>query len=171
MRAASCCSRQRLEPVGAQPVDRMPVTRSAIAPICLVLLTGCGSGGGGGGGNTQAPPLAQTYRPSGKAAAGETFVHMFEWRWTDIARECEVFLGPMGFAAVQIAPPSEHALITNAAGSGVDFPWWQRYQTVSYKLDQVRSGTLAEFADMVGRCSAAGVKIYADAVINHMTAG
>jgi alpha-amylase len=88
-------------------------------------------------------------------------VHLFEWRWTDIAQECETFLGPMGFAAVQVSPPQEHIV---APG----FPWWQRYQPVSYQLES-RSGTRAEFAEMVERCNAAGVGIYVDAVINHMS--
>jgi len=141
---------------------------------CLgAALTGCGGGGGGSsaGGPTPPPPVPPTYAPSGKAAAGETFVHLFEWRWADIARECEVWLGPKGFKGVQVSPPSEHALITRAAGSGVDHPWWQRYQTVSYRLSQSRSGTAAEFKDMVDRCRAVAVDIYVDAVINHMTAG
>ncbi|HEU0201939.1 MAG TPA: alpha-amylase family protein [Burkholderiaceae bacterium] len=93
-------------------------------------------------------------------------MHLFEWRWTDIARECEAWLGPRGFKGVQISPPSEHAIFAANA-----YPWWQRYQTVSYRLSQSRSGTLAEFTDMVNRCQAVGVEIYADAVINHMTAG
>jgi alpha-amylase len=46
-----------------------------------------------------------------------------------------------------------------------------RYQPVSYSLDRSRSGTRAEFIDMVNRCNAVGVGIYADAVINHMTGG
>nr|CAH7746109.1 unnamed protein product [Callosobruchus chinensis] len=28
---------------------------------------------------------------------------MFEWRWDDIANECETFLGPKGFAGVQVS--------------------------------------------------------------------
>ncbi len=139
-----------------------------VGAVALGALNACGGGSGAGGsGNTLLPALDATYRASGKASAGEVFVHLFEWRWADIARECETFLGPVGYAAVQISPPSEHALIT----SGVAYPWWQRYQTVSYKLDQSRSGTLAEFRDMLARCSAVNVKVYADAVINHMTAG
>jgi alpha-amylase len=90
------------------------------------------------------------------------FVHLFEWRWTDIAEECERFLGPKGYSAVQVSPPSEHAAVF--AG-----PWWERYQTVEYALDKSRSGTKAEFQDMVARCARAGVDIYVDAVINHMT--
>jgi alpha-amylase len=90
------------------------------------------------------------------------FVHLFEWKWTDIAKECKTFLGPKGFTAVQVSPPSEHVVLSG-------FPWWQRYQTVSYSLEQSRSGTRAEFASMVADCAAAGVDIYVDAVINHMT--
>jgi alpha-amylase len=61
---------------------------------------------------------------------------------------------------VQVSPPAEHLV---ASGN----PWWERYQPVSYRLDS-RSGNRAEFANMVSRCNAAGVGIYADAVINHM---
>jgi alpha-amylase len=63
---------------------------------------------------------------------------------------------------VQVSPPQEHALVAGA-------PWWQRYQPVSYSIDRSRSGTRAEFAGMVGRCKAAGVDVYVDAVLNHMT--
>ena len=31
-----------------------------------------------------------------------TMVHLFEWKWDDIAKECENFLGPKGFAGVQV---------------------------------------------------------------------
>ena len=101
---------------------------------------------------------------SGQPAPGSVFVHLFEWKWTDIAAECERYLGPAGFAGVQVSPPSEHALIPN-------YPWYQRYQTVNYSLAQSRSGTEAEFKDMVQRCARVGVGIYVDAVINHTTAG
>jgi alpha-amylase len=83
-------------------------------------------------------------------AAGDVFVHLFEWKWTDAAAECESVLGPHGFSAVQVSPPQEHILATG-------FPWWQRYQPVSYSIDRSRSGTRAEFVDMVQRCQTAGV--------------
>jgi alpha-amylase len=98
----------------------------------------------------------------GPRLAGGAFVHLFEWTWTDIAKECELFLGPKGFAAVQVSPPSEHAILSG-------YPWWQRYQTVGYGLDKSRSGTKAEFVAMVQACAKAGVDVYVDAVINHMT--
>jgi alpha-amylase len=90
------------------------------------------------------------------------FVQLFEWKWDDVAQECETFLGPKGFAAVQVSPAIEHVVVPNAR-----FPWWQRYQPVSYKIVS-RSGDRAQFAQMVDRCHAAGVQVYADAVINHM---
>jgi alpha-amylase len=31
-----------------------------------------------------------------------TAVHLFEWKWTDIANECERFLGPYGYSGVQV---------------------------------------------------------------------
>lgn len=88
------------------------------------------------------------------------FVHLFEWQWNDIAAECENFLGPKGFAAVQVSPPQK-----SINGS----QWWTRYQPVSYAVEG-RSGSRAQFADMVRRCKAVGVDIYVDAVINHMAA-
>jgi len=95
-------------------------------------------------------------------AAGDVVVHLFEWKWTDIATECETMLGPAGFYAVQVSPPQEHSIVPN-------HDWSERYQPVSYSIERSRSGTGAEFASMVKRCQTAGVTIIADAVINHMT--
>ncbi|XP_012724943.2 pancreatic alpha-amylase [Fundulus heteroclitus] len=91
-----------------------------------------------------------------------TIVHLFEWRWSDIAAECERFLAPKGFGGVQISPPNEHIVLDNPWR-----PWWQRYQPISYNLCS-RSGSEKEFIDMVTRCNNVGVNIYVDAVINHM---
>jgi alpha-amylase len=104
--------------------------------------------------STATTSSAQTARPR------TVMVHLFEWRWDDIARECEIVLGPAGYAAVQVSPPQEHVVLSSA-------PWWQRYQPVSYALES-RSGNREAFASMVRRCKAAGVDIYVDAVMNHM---
>jgi alpha-amylase len=90
-----------------------------------------------------------------------TFVHLFEWSWNDIARECEDYLSPLGYAAVQVSPPNEHR-----QGS----EWWTRYQPVSYDLNS-RSGNITQFSSMVQRCSSVGVEIIVDAVVNHMASG
>lgn len=145
--------------------------QTRLAPVASLLalcLAACGGGGGGSGGTTNPPTtptrpvLDPTYRASGHAVAGDVFVHLFEWKWTDVARECETQLAPAGYKAVQISPPQEDIQGT---------AWWTRYQPVSYSIALSRSGTQAEFVDMVNRCKAVGVGIYADAVINHMTAG
>jgi alpha-amylase len=108
------------------------------------------------------PILDPTYRPSGHMAAGDVFVHLFEWKWTDIAAECENVLGPLGYDAVQVSPPQEHSLVPSR-------DWSQRYQPVSYSIERSRSGSGDEFRAMVVRCGAVGVDIIVDAVINHMT--
>jgi alpha-amylase len=101
--------------------------------------------------------LYQKASPNRSAA----FVHLFEWSWQDVALECEQWLGPKGFTAVQISPPNDHM-----TGS----QWWTRYQPVTYELTS-RSGDSAAFADMVKRCKKVGVGIYADAVFNHIASG
>ncbi|RXN12673.1 pancreatic alpha-amylase-like isoform X2 [Labeo rohita] len=89
-------------------------------------------------------------------------VHLFEWRWADLAAECERYLGPNGFGGVQISPPSESIIVTDRW-----HPWWQRYQPIGYNLCS-SSGNENELRDMITRCNNVGVNIYADAVINHM---
>ncbi|XP_054738198.1 alpha-amylase A-like [Anastrepha obliqua] len=91
-----------------------------------------------------------------------TMVHLFEWKWSDIAAECENFLGPKGYAGVQVSPVNENVVIGNR-------PWWERYQPISYLLT-TRSGNEEQFANMVKRCNNVGVRIYVDVVFNHMAA-
>lgn len=91
----------------------------------------------------------------------DVIVHLFEWKWVDIADECEQFLAPRGFAGVQISPPTENVIINNR-------PWWERYQPVSFILE-TRSGDSGEFLNMTTRCNAVGIRIYADIVFNHMS--
>ncbi|XP_011500034.1 PREDICTED: alpha-amylase 2 isoform X2 [Ceratosolen solmsi marchali] len=91
-----------------------------------------------------------------------TMVHLFEWKWNDIANECEKFLGPMGYAGVQVSPIQENVIIDSR-------PWYERYQPISY-LWQTRSGNKEEFQSMVFRCNNVGVRIYVDIVLNHMSA-
>lgn len=112
-----------------------------------------------------AASLAVGLMSSSQAFAKDVAVHLFEWKWSEIAQECETFLGPKGYHAVQISPPNEHV---NAPGDQYNDAWWVRYQPVSFLNFTSRSGTEAELRDMINRCNAAGVEIIADAVINHM---
>ncbi|MER5886603.1 carbohydrate-binding module family 20 domain-containing protein [Streptomyces sp. NPDC001941] len=86
---------------------------------------------------------------------------MFEWQFSSVARECARTLGPAGYGYVQVSPPQER----------IQGPtWWTAYQPVSYKIAS-RLGDRAAFKDMVDTCHAAGVKVVADAVVNHMANG
>jgi len=107
------------------------------------------------------PALASAASPGSK----DVIVHLFEWPWASVATECTSQLGPKGFGGVQVSPPQEHVVLP-----GQGYPWWQDYQPVSYQLS-TRRGDRAAFASMVATCHAAGVKIYVDAVINHMAGG
>jgi alpha-amylase len=98
------------------------------------------------------------------AADPDVIVQMFDWPWTAIGTECTNVLGPDGYGAVQISPPQE-AVVLAADG----YPWWQAYQPVGYDLNS-RFGTQAQLASMITTCHAAGIKVYADVVPNHMTA-
>ncbi|MFF9273259.1 MULTISPECIES: alpha-amylase family protein [Streptomyces] len=86
---------------------------------------------------------------------------LFEWKFASVARECTDTLGPAGYGYVQVSPPAEHI----QGGQ-----WWTSYQPVSYKIAG-RLGDRAAFKNMVDTCHAAGVKVVADAVVNHMSAG
>jgi alpha-amylase len=87
-------------------------------------------------------------------------VQLFEWPWKSVAYECETHLGPSGYAAVQVSPPTEHLSLGKNS-------WWERYQPVNYNIIS-RSGSESEFKDMISRCQAAGVDVYVDVVLNHM---
>jgi len=103
-----------------------------------------------------AAPAQAAFNPA------DTSVQMFRWKWNDIARECTNYLGPQGYGAVQVSPP--HA----AASIG---PWWDVYQPVSFTSLNSKMGSEAEFQSMINTCHNAKVRVYVDAVVNHMAAG
>ncbi|UUZ52227.1 hypothetical protein LP419_21665 [Massilia sp. H-1] len=92
----------------------------------------------------------------------DTSVQMFRWKWNDIMKECTNHLGPQGYGAVQVSPPQA----SNSVGT-----WWDVYQPVNFTSLNSRMGTEAEFQTMINTCHAVGVRIYVDAVVNHMSAG
>jgi alpha-amylase len=121
----------------------------AASLVALVALLAACTGGG----------PAPTPSPTPPPAVHDVGVQLFQWTWDSIATECTEDLGPAGYGWVLTSPPQEHIL-----GS----QWWTSYQPVSYQVES-RLGTREQFAAMVSACHAAGVKVYADAVINHMT--
>ncbi len=119
--------------------------------LTCVLVPGCGPGQSG----------VDAVKPGTLAPGAGVIVNLFEWRYDDVGRECTTFLGPTGYAAVQVASPAEHSVVAGR-------PWWERYQPVSYILDN-RSGDRTSFSRMVRTCAEAGVDVYVDAILNHMT--
>ncbi|MGW8060980.1 alpha-amylase [Streptomyces ziwulingensis] len=103
------------------------------------------------------PTSAQASPPGAK----DVTAVLFEWNFASVARECTTALGPAGYGYVQVSPPAEHI----QGGQ-----WWTSYQPVSYKIAG-RLGDRTAFRNMVNTCHAAGVKVVADAVVNHMSAG
>ncbi|KAH9979341.1 glycoside hydrolase [Lactifluus volemus] len=94
--------------------------------------------------------------PSGSKVV---IAQMFEWTWNSVAAECTSFLGPAGYGFVQVSPAQEHIQGTQ---------WWTDYQAVSYQLISKR-GTREQYQSMIQTCHAAGVKVIADTIWNHMT--
>lgn len=106
---------------------------------------------------TAPAPAVQAAPPGGK----DVTAVMFEWKFDSIAKACTDSLGPAGYGYVQVSPPQEHI----QGGQ-----WWTSYQPVSYRIAG-RLGDRAQFKNMIDTCHAAGVKVVADSVINHMSAG
>jgi len=133
-----------------------------LAAAGLVSLNLAGSAQGSPG-TASAPAGANPHRH-------DAIANLFEWNWVSVARECVTVLGPAGYGGVQVAPPQD-SLKRTALGNGSDtvlHPWWEVYQPVDYNLTS-RMGDEAQFKSMVATCRRAGVKVYVDAVINHMT--
>ncbi|OEJ51311.1 glycosidase [Streptomyces agglomeratus] len=124
--------------------------RPLSAALALALTAGVGALAGPAGSAQAAPPGTK-----------DVTAVLFEWKFDSVAKECTRTLGPAGYGFVQVSPPQEHI----QGGQ-----WWTSYQPVSYKIAG-RLGDRAAFANMVSACHAAGVKVIADSVINHMAAG
>lgn len=108
---------------------------------------------------------AQTSFNGGQKGA---LVELFGWPYNDVASECQ-FLGQAGYMGVKIWPPQEHVWGSYYYEPDGQFrPWYFVYQPVSYKTVS-RMGTRAELRQMMQTCRKAGVRVYFDAVLNHMS--
>ncbi len=153
--AATLAAGFSLAPTGA--VAKAP-TSSPVTPTTssVTPTTAAVSGARSGPGLTSADP-------------GVT-ANLWEWNWASVGRECTNVLGPAGYGGVQVAPPQD-SLKRTQLGDGSDtilHPWWEVYQAVDYNLTS-RMGNEADFKKMVKTCRKAGVKVYVDTIINHMT--
>ncbi|WP_432824215.1 carbohydrate-binding module family 20 domain-containing protein [Dactylosporangium sp. CA-092794] len=141
-----------LAALGAGPLPRaarsLPRTIAAGAGVllCAALLV---------------PLLAGGRRAEAATGGNDVIANLWLWPWNSVANECTTVLGPAGYGAVQVAPPEDSISVAG-------HPWWDIYQPAAYDLNS-RMGNRAQFVSMVSACHAAGVKVYVDAVVNHMT--
>ncbi|KAK8899441.1 alpha-amylase [Tritrichomonas musculus] len=102
------------------------------------------------------------YRNGQKGA----IVELFGWPDEDIEQECK-FIADAGYLGVKIFPHQEQVMSTQPFENELN-PWYFMYQPVSYRL-QGRMGTRSQLRKMIKTCRSYGVRVYADAVVNHMS--
>lgn len=150
--------------VGPEHVDDAPISRPRRRLRHVVGLLGAALAlqATGSAALAAEPPVAA-------GADRDVVANLWEWNWPSVASECTNVLGPKGYGAVQVAPPADSlSRLAPTEDAPVRHPWWEVYQPVRYALTS-RMGNEAQFKAMVATCRRAGVKVYVDAVINHMT--
>ncbi|GAA2377018.1 carbohydrate-binding module family 20 domain-containing protein [Dactylosporangium salmoneum] len=134
------------------PFASSPSARKTLSAVAGLLL---------GAAALTVPLLSANREAEAATGTNDVIANLWLWPWTSVAAECTNVLGPAGYGAVQVAPPEDSISVAG-------HPWWDIYQPAAYDLNS-RMGTRAQFTAMVSTCHAAGVKVYVDAVINHMT--
>ncbi len=105
--------------------------------------------------------VASPPAPATPPAGQDVTATLFQWSFDSVAGACTDVLGPAGYGFVEVSPAHEHI---------VGPQWWTSYQPVSYRIAG-RLGDERSFRRMIHACHEAGVKVIADAVINHMSTG
>lgn len=95
-------------------------------------------------------------------------VELFMWPHTEVAQECAM-LAKLGYLGVKLFPAQEQLMSFETFSNDLN-PWYFAYQPVSYRL-QGRMGNRDDLRNAIHTCRSLGVRVYADAVINHMTGG
>ena len=109
-------------------------------------------------------PLGETkFDTKGQKGA---IVEMYGWSDKDIEKECK-FIGEQGYMGVKVFPHHEQVMSDEPFKDQLN-PWYFMYQPVSYSLNG-RLGTRDDLRQMIKTCRKYGVRVYADAVVNHMT--
>ena len=115
-------------------------------------------------------PSVTPKNPSGDYRDGQkgAIIEMFMWPHTDIAKECEM-LSKLGYLGVKLFPAQEQVMSFQPFENALN-PWYFCYQPVSYRLHG-RMGTRDDLREAIQTCRRFGVRVYADAAINHMSGG
>lgn len=86
----------------------------------------------------------------------------------DIEKECK-HIAEASYLGVKLFPHQEQVMSLQPDNNLMN-PWYFMHQPVSYRL-QGRMGTRDQLRKMIKTCRSYGVRVYADAVVNHMTGG
>ena len=89
----------------------------------------------------------------------DVILHAFNWRYEELTEQAGE-IAAAGYGAVLIPPP----LYSDPLGA----EWWQRYQPKDYRILRSHLGGKRELAAAMAALHAAGVRLYADVVFNHM---
>jgi len=150
----------KLPTISGRTARRLLASTAAVAAAVGMTASSGGAAAASGGSRTRATSHAPTR---------DVIANLFEWNWRSVSTECTTVLGPKGYGGVQVAPPQDSlSKSTGTPDNPAIHPWWEVYQPVDYRLTS-RMGNEAQFRSMVATCRKAGVKVYVDAVINHMT--
>ena len=93
-------------------------------------------------------------------------VELFGWPDDDIAKECKN-IAEAGYLGVKVFPHHEQIMSYQPYEDEMN-PWYFMYQPASYRL-QGRMGTRDQLRNMINTCRSYGLRVYADAVVNHMS--
>jgi alpha-amylase len=108
------------------------------------------------------PSRTGDYRNGQKGAV----VEMFGWPDDQIAKECKV-IAEAGYLGVKLFPHMEQVMSWQPFENALN-PWYFMYQPVSYSLNG-RMGNRSTLRKMIQTCRSYGLRVYADAVVNHMS--
>ncbi|RYG69973.1 hypothetical protein EON64_01395 [archaeon] len=117
-----------------------------------------------------APAVHPAQESVGDYRSGQkgSIVELFMWPHTDVEKECSM-LSKLGYLGVKLFPAQEQVMSLETFNNDLN-PWYFAYQPVSYRL-QGRMGNRDQLRIAIQTCRSLGVRVYADAVINHMTGG
>ncbi|KAI8852986.1 glycoside hydrolase superfamily [Chytridium lagenaria] len=112
---------------------------------------------------------AITNRPETQNGQKGAIVELFGWPFKDVAAECE-FLGKAGYMGVRVWAPMSISLATigSRARTTTTLVLGLPTRLLPFHLS---SWHLDDIRNMTKTCHSFGVRVYADAVINHMVGG
>ncbi|MGN1051110.1 MAG: alpha-amylase family glycosyl hydrolase [Acutalibacteraceae bacterium] len=115
--------------------------------------------------------------PYGLAETVDDGMILQAWNWSyeNIINELDK-VGEAGFTTIQISPPNEIKEGTKGIqvvepGSNPTNGWWMFYQPAGFQINESTDnalGTKSQLLEMVEKAHEKGIKVIADAVINHM---